>query len=82
MLRCKACEIMRNEAYFLYAAVKHDERNAANILFYLLPLFEAVQQFCPLGSKAYGKCLRHVQVPLTHERETLKNGSITKTVGT
>ena len=29
MLRCKACEIMRNEAYFLYAAVKHDERNPA-----------------------------------------------------
>ncbi len=38
MLRCKAravCDtclqaIMRNEAYFLYAAVKHDERNAAD----------------------------------------------------
>jgi hypothetical protein len=30
MLRCKAHEIMRNEAYFLYAAVKHDERNAAD----------------------------------------------------
>jgi hypothetical protein len=30
MLRCKACEIMRNEAYFLYAAVKHDELNAAD----------------------------------------------------
>ena len=30
MLRCKACEIMRNEAYFSYAAVKHDERNAAD----------------------------------------------------
>jgi hypothetical protein len=30
MLGCKAREIMRNEAYFLYAAVKHDERNAAD----------------------------------------------------
>jgi hypothetical protein len=28
MFRCKACEIMRNEAYFPYAAAKHDERNA------------------------------------------------------
>ncbi len=30
MLRCKACEVMRNEACFLYAAVKHDERNSAD----------------------------------------------------
>jgi hypothetical protein len=30
MLRCKARGIMRNEAYLLYAAVKHDERNAAD----------------------------------------------------
>jgi hypothetical protein len=30
MLGCKAGEIMRNEAYFSYAAVKHDERNAAD----------------------------------------------------
>ena len=30
MLRCKAREIMRNEAYFSYAAVKQDERNAAD----------------------------------------------------
>jgi hypothetical protein len=29
MLRCKACETMRNEAYFSHAAVKHDERNPA-----------------------------------------------------
>jgi hypothetical protein len=33
MLRCKACEIMRNEACFPYTAVKHDERNAAEGLF-------------------------------------------------
>jgi hypothetical protein len=30
MLRCKALEIMQNEAYFSYAAVKQDERNAAD----------------------------------------------------
>jgi len=30
MLRYKAGEIMRNESYLLYAAVKHDELNAAD----------------------------------------------------
>jgi hypothetical protein len=29
-LGCKACEIMRHEAYFPYAAMKHDEHNAAD----------------------------------------------------
>jgi len=30
MHRCKAREIVRNEAYFLYAAVTNNERNAAD----------------------------------------------------
>jgi hypothetical protein len=30
MRGCKACKIMRNEAYFAYAAVTKDERNAAD----------------------------------------------------
>jgi len=29
MYRCKACEVMRNEAYILYAAVTYDKCNAA-----------------------------------------------------
>ncbi len=33
MLRCKARTIMRNEAYFLYAAVTNDEHNEANVRF-------------------------------------------------
>jgi len=28
MSGCKAREVIRNEAYFSYAAVTHDERNA------------------------------------------------------
>jgi len=30
MHRCKARDIVRNEAYFLYAAVTNNERNAAD----------------------------------------------------
>ena len=30
MSRCKAREIVRNEAYFSYAAVTNNERNAAD----------------------------------------------------
>jgi hypothetical protein len=30
MLRCKACEAVRKEAYFLYAAMKIGEHNAAD----------------------------------------------------
>ena len=30
MLRCKAREVMRNEAYSLYVAMTNDERNAAD----------------------------------------------------
>jgi len=33
MRRCKARTIMRNEAYFLYAAKKNDARNAAAVRF-------------------------------------------------
>jgi len=33
MIECKAREIMRNEAYVLYAAVTHDERNTADSRF-------------------------------------------------
>ena len=33
MSECKAHEIMRNEAYFSYAAVTNAERNAADRLF-------------------------------------------------
>ena len=33
MLRCKARTIMRNEAYFLYAAKTNDERNEADVRF-------------------------------------------------
>ena len=34
MLGCKACEIMRNEAYFLYAAVKHDKLKRSRWAFF------------------------------------------------
>ena len=30
MLGCKACDVMRNEAYFSYAAVMNDEYNEAD----------------------------------------------------
>ena len=30
MIRCKACDFMRNEAYFSYAARTNDEYNAAD----------------------------------------------------
>jgi hypothetical protein len=30
MPRCKALEILRNEAYFVYAAMTKDERNEAD----------------------------------------------------
>ena len=33
MLRCKTREIMRNEAYFPYAAMTNDARNAADVRF-------------------------------------------------
>ena len=33
MLRCKARNIMRNEAYFSYAAKTNDARNAADVRF-------------------------------------------------
>ena len=29
MVKCKACDFMRNEAYFPYAAMTNDEHNAA-----------------------------------------------------
>ena len=33
MGRCKTCAILRNEAYFLYAAMRNDTHNAASRLF-------------------------------------------------
>jgi len=30
MYGCKARDILRNKAYFLYVAMKHNERNAAD----------------------------------------------------